>query len=67
MSVFKSCDIRGLYDQEITPAFARDFGQAVGTALEGGRVVVGGNARPSTPILKGALLAQHLSKYNPGH
>jgi phosphomannomutase/phosphoglucomutase len=56
MSVFKSCDIRGLYGQELTPAFARDFGQTVGTALAGGRVVVGGDARPSTPILKGALI-----------
>jgi phosphomannomutase len=56
MSIFKSCDIRGLYGQELTPAFARDFGQTVGTALSGGRVVVGGDARPSTPILKGALI-----------
>lgn len=56
MSVFKSCDIRGLYGQELTPAFARNFGQTVGTKLEGGRVVVGGDARPSTPMLKGALI-----------
>jgi phosphomannomutase/phosphoglucomutase len=56
MSVFKSCDIRGLYNDELTPAFAFDFGRAVGTALEGRRVVVGGDARPSTPRLKGALI-----------
>ncbi len=56
MSVFKSCDIRGLYGPELTPTFAREFGQTVGTALAGGRVIVGGDARPSTPLLKGALI-----------
>jgi phosphomannomutase/phosphoglucomutase len=56
MSVFKSCDIRGLYPTELTPAFAFDLGRAVGTVLEGGRLVVGGDARPSTPRLKGALI-----------
>ncbi len=56
MSIFKSCDIRGLYNEELTPAFALDLGQAVGTTLAGGRVVVGGDARPSTPRLKGALI-----------
>lgn len=56
MSIFKSCDIRGLYQSELTPAFAVDLGRAIGTELDGGRVVVGGDARPSTPRLKGALL-----------
>lgn len=56
MSVFKSCDIRGVYNNELTPDFAFNFGRAVGTELSGGRVVVGGDARPSTPRLKGALV-----------
>ena len=56
MSIFKSCDIRGIYGDELTPIFAFDFGRAVGTALDGQRVVVGGDARPSTPRLKGALI-----------
>ncbi|MCO6453106.1 MAG: phosphomannomutase/phosphoglucomutase [Caldilineales bacterium] len=56
MSIFKSCDIRGIYGDELTPDFAYDFGRAVGTAVEGGRMVVGGDARPSTPHLKGALI-----------
>lgn len=56
MSIFKSCDIRGLYGSELTPAFAINFGRAVGTRLNGGRVVVGGDVRPSTPMLKGALI-----------
>ncbi|MBN1217589.1 MAG: phosphomannomutase/phosphoglucomutase [Anaerolineae bacterium] len=53
--MFKSCDIRGLYGAELTPTFALELGQAIGTVLNGGRVVVGGDARPSTPHLKGAL------------
>lgn len=56
MSVFKSCDIRGLYGSELTAPFAASLGQAVGTMLAGGRVVVGGDVRPSTPLLKGALI-----------
>lgn len=56
MSVFKSCDIRGLYGSELTPDFALTLGRAVGTTLDGGPVVVGGDARPSTPYLKGALI-----------
>lgn len=61
MTVFKNCDIRGLYGSELNPTFARSFGQTVGTVLEGGPVVVGGDARPSTPILKGALIEGLLS------
>jgi phosphomannomutase/phosphoglucomutase len=56
MSVFKSCDIRGLYGSELTPAFALDLGRAIGTTLKGGQIVVGGDARPSTPRLKGVLM-----------
>ncbi len=55
LSIFKGCDIRGRYRQELTPEFALDFGKAVGTRLDGARVLVGGDARPSTPLLKGAL------------
>ena len=54
--VFKGCDIRGRYGSELTAAFALDLGRTVGTRLEGGRLLVGGDARPSTPFLKGALL-----------
>ena len=55
MSVFKSCDIRGVYGDELTPTFAFDLGRAVGTILDGGQLVVGGEARPSMSHLKGAL------------
>ncbi len=61
MSVFKSCDIRGLYGRELTPEFAVELGRAIGTHLAGGRVVVGGDVRPSTPILKGAVIEGLLS------
>jgi phosphomannomutase/phosphoglucomutase len=45
-----------LYKEEVTPAFALDLGRALGTMLEGTRLVVGGDPRPSTPRLKGALI-----------
>ena len=54
-SVFKGCDIRGRFGRELTPEFALDLGRTVGTRLQGGRLLVGGDARPSTPLLKGAL------------
>ena len=56
ISIFKSCDIRGVYHNDLTPAFALDLGRAIGTELVGGGVVVGGDVRPSTPHLKGALI-----------
>jgi len=56
LNVFKGCDIRGRYRSELTPEFALDLGRSVGTRLQGGRLLVGGDARPSTPLLKGALV-----------
>lgn len=57
MSVFKACDVRGVYPGELDSVLAGDLGRAVGTALSGGRVVVGGDVRTSTPELKAALIA----------
>lgn len=56
-SIFKACDIRGVYPEEIDADFAADLGRAIGTALDGGVVVVGGDVRLSTPPLKQGLLA----------
>lgn len=56
MSIFKACDIRGEYGSELTDEHARLLGQAVGTRLQGGAVVVGGDVRLSTPALKAALV-----------
>ncbi|MDI6870818.1 MAG: phosphomannomutase/phosphoglucomutase [Bacillota bacterium] len=56
MSIFKACDIRGVYPDELTVQFAADLGRAVGTVLGGGPVAVGGDVRVSTPALKQGLL-----------
>ena len=55
MSVFKACDIRGLYPQELDESFARDLGRAVGTLIAEGPAVVGGDVRQSTPGLQAAV------------
>lgn len=67
---FKDCDIRGIYPEEVYPALFESVGRALGqqimtTAFSGlspGTVVVGGDARLSTPALKAAFLAG-LSEY----
>jgi len=56
MSIFKDCDIRGVYGSELNEETALLLGRAVGTKLEGRSVVVGGDLRPSTPSLKAALI-----------
>ena len=56
MGIFKACDIRGRYGTELNPEVARKLGGAVGTQLGGQTVVVGGDVRPSTRPLKGALI-----------
>jgi phosphomannomutase/phosphoglucomutase len=49
-------EIYGAYDAEIDDRFACRLGQAVGTRLAGGRLVVGGDVRASTAPLKRALI-----------
>ena len=56
MSIFKMCDIRGVYGSEIVSDTAYRLGRAVGDRLSGREIVVGGDLRPSTPVLKGALI-----------
>ncbi len=53
--------IYGVYGQEITDSWAKLLGQAIGTRVAGGRVIVGGDMRPSTPALKRSLIAGILS------
>jgi phosphomannomutase/phosphoglucomutase len=55
MSIFKACDIRGVYPDELDEATARAVGRAVGELLDGGDCVLGGDVRPSTPALKAAV------------
>ena len=57
MSIFKDCDIRGIYGAELTDADAYQIGRGLATMIpSGGTVRVGGDARLSTPALKEALL-----------
>ena len=56
MSVFKACDIRGVYGEELDDRFALGLGRAIGTKSNGGTLVVGGDVRPSTRALKSSLI-----------
>jgi len=56
MSVFKACDIRGVYGEELDDRFALELGRAVGTKSNGGSIVVAGDVRPSTGPLRTALI-----------
>ena len=66
MSIFKDCDIRGVYEPAreagsaapatIGEASARRVGRALATLHPGARLCVGGDVRLSTPALKAALI-----------
>jgi len=56
MTVFKSCDIRGLYGPELDEALAFRLGRAIATRLPGSRAVVGQDLRESSPALTDALV-----------
>jgi phosphomannomutase/phosphoglucomutase len=55
MSVFKACDVRGVYPDDLDEDLVRDIGRALGTEMGGGTCIVGGDVRPSTPSLKNAV------------
>lgn len=55
MSIFKSCDIRGVYGTELDEETAYRLGRAVGSPVRAQRIVVAGDLRLSTPPLKSAL------------
>ncbi|MEN6478698.1 MAG: phosphomannomutase/phosphoglucomutase [Anaerolineales bacterium] len=57
MSVWKSCDIRGVFGTELDTAFATRLGRAIGARTMGETVLVAGDVRPSTGLLKPALIA----------
>ena len=56
MSIYKECDIRGVYGKDLASETAYLLGRAVGTKLEGRTAVVGGDARTSTPLLSRRLI-----------
>jgi phosphomannomutase/phosphoglucomutase len=55
MSIFKPCDIRGTYPDELDEQAAEAIGRAVATALGVGRCILAGDVRLSTPPLKEAV------------
>ena len=56
MSIYKDCDIRGVYPTEIDEQAAYAVGRALATLRPGARMAVGGDLRLSTPALKAAFL-----------
>ncbi|KPJ63826.1 hypothetical protein AMK68_03010 [candidate division KD3-62 bacterium DG_56] len=56
MSIYKANDIRGIVPDELDATTACAIGRAVGHALDGASVVVGGDLRPSTSDLKPAAI-----------
>ena len=60
MSIFKACDIRGIYPDELDEELFAGLGRAMGTLLRerapAPRAIVGGDVRLSTPGLRAALI-----------
>jgi len=57
MKIFHACDIRGIAGTQLTNDIAHKIGLAVGVKLTGQKVVVGGDIRLSTPILKEIMIS----------
>jgi len=49
--------IRGIVGDALTPEVAARYAAAFGTYIKGGRVIIGGDARPTGPIIKAAATA----------
>lgn len=56
MSIYKECDIRGIYEKELNESQAYEIGRSIGSILCEKRVLVCGDARFSTPALKKHLI-----------
>ncbi len=56
MSIYKDCDIRGVYPAEIDEGAVYAVGRALAALHPGARLAVGGDVRVSTPALKDALI-----------
>lgn len=58
-SIFKACDIRGVYGEELTEDIVRRIGAAIGSRLQewhkAPQVVLAGDVRTHTPSLKAAV------------
>ena len=55
MSIYKDCDIRGIYPSEITGRESYLIGRALATKCPG-KILAGGDVRLSTPEIKGELV-----------
>lgn len=55
--IYKDCDIRGIYGEELALDEVRLIGRAIGTMLEGRSIVVCGDVRISTPDIKRELMS----------
>ena len=55
MSIYKDCDVRGVYGSELRADEVYKIGRALAT-LAKGKILVGGDVRLSTPELKRALV-----------
>ncbi len=56
MSIYKDCDIRGIFGKDLDGGIAYDIGRAVGTIIDGKSILVCGDVRTSTPELKTRLI-----------
>jgi len=57
MNPWKACDIRGLFPEEISPELFRRIGRGVASGMPAGaKILIAGDFRASTPILKSALM-----------
>ena len=56
MSIYKACDIRGQFGAELTVQHAERLALALSHLYPRGSILVGGDGRLSTPILKGNLI-----------
>lgn len=56
MSIYKDCDIRGVYGVDLTEQDMSAIGAALAVDLAGRSIVVGGDYRLHTPQLKAALI-----------
>jgi len=58
VSVWKACDLRGVYPRDVSADLYRRIGRALATRRDvGARVLVAGDFRLSTPELKSALIS----------
>ncbi len=56
MSIYKACDIRGVYGSDLDEGVAERLGGAIAERIAGREVVLGSDLRPSSSPLKWALV-----------